>query len=494
MAGSRSIGGIYASLSLRDSGFKGGLKAAGKELKKFGKFAAKGGAIIGAGIGAGIVLAMKKASEAETMQAQLSSLLKSDDAAKDLIKTLRGLNVESPLSMQDFTKGAKQLLGVRLSADETVESLDRLSNISMGNSQQFYSLVRAFGQVKSAGRLMGQEVLQFVNAGFNPLAEISDMTGESMAALKKRMEAGKISFEEVAGAIKHATDAGGLFNGMNAKIAGTFEGKINKMKEGFNQFLIGIGTAINENVKPQLDKLNDFDFEGMGQKLGKSLSTALAGLGDTRWWDAWTLTGLAAIVDVAKTMGDYFSAVINAQGDQFESVFSAKNPKLIAAKAFLADMLSLGATPERRAEVLAKNKQEWEESKNFQAPDFAESFDKYLSATKNEKSPLAEDLKKRAEDLMYEFKAEMARNLEASENAKYQPAFNGPPRPGMPSTATDTSGIAAAKMEVNDYQRRGLSLDGGNRADVKLDKQTNLLTEIRDGIRRMSDRNTALAF
>ena len=86
-----------------------------------------------------------------------------------------------------------------------------LGDVSQGNKERFDSLTLAFAQVGSAGKLSGQDLLQFVNAGFNPLNEISKMTGESMAELKERMSAGGVSAEEVAEAFKHATSEGGQF-------------------------------------------------------------------------------------------------------------------------------------------------------------------------------------------------------------------------------------------------------------------------------------------
>ena len=67
-----------------------------------------------------------------------------------------------------------------------------LGDVSQGNKERFDSLTLAFAQVGSAGKLSGQDLLQFVNAGFNPLNEISKMTGESMAELKERMSAGGV--------------------------------------------------------------------------------------------------------------------------------------------------------------------------------------------------------------------------------------------------------------------------------------------------------------
>jgi tape measure domain-containing protein len=197
----------------------------------------------------------KPSANMETLQTQFGALLGSQEKAITLLEKLRTLNIESPLQLEDFAAGAKALLGVGMSADETAVALDKLSNISMGNTQNFDSLVRAFSQVSSAGRLMGQEVLQFVNAGFNPLAQISLQTGESMAALKERMEDGQISFKEVGNAITFATSKGGLFNEMNKQVAATFEGRINKLADAWTQLKVAIGTPIMNAVKPLIDEI-----------------------------------------------------------------------------------------------------------------------------------------------------------------------------------------------------------------------------------------------
>lgn len=263
---------------------------------------------------------LKAASDMETLQVQFGALLKSESAATDLIAKLRKLNVESPLGVEDFAQGAKQLLGVQMTADETTDALDKLSNISMGKAENFESLVRAFGQVKSAGRLMGQEVLQFVNAGFNPLTQISLQTGESMATLKKRMEDGKISFQEVAGAIRYATAAGGLFNGMNEKVAATTEGKIQKLKDSWTQLLIAFGTPINDELRPLIDKLTD-KFSTLTEK-AKKMGTQVG--------EALTVSFNAfQSGDLGKLIKDAFMAAVTSAGEY-----------LIGVMAYVGNMLN----------------------------------------------------------------------------------------------------------------------------------------------------------
>lgn len=52
---------------------------------------------------------------------------------------------------------------------------------------------------------MGQDLLQMINAGFNPLESIAAKTGETMAEVKDRMSDGRVSVEEVEQAMKDAT-------------------------------------------------------------------------------------------------------------------------------------------------------------------------------------------------------------------------------------------------------------------------------------------------
>ena len=225
---------------------------------------------------AGLKIAMAR----EQVQAQMEVLTGSAAASKKLIDATIELDQNSALSATQFQDSSKVLLGYGLSVNEVIPTLNKLSEISMGNNEKMQSLTMAFGQVRANGRLMGQEVLQMVNAGFNPLQEISRTTGESMASLRKRMEDGKVSFDEVAKAMETATSAGGRFYGMNEKMAGTTAVKIAKLQTHYQNFLAGIGKEVTPGVNNALDLINKTieDTPKRGE--------AMAG-----WWA--TLTGSA---------------------------------------------------------------------------------------------------------------------------------------------------------------------------------------------------------
>ena len=168
--------------------------------------------------GGGLIMT---AANAERTAIAFEVMLGSAGRAKEMLDQIYALGTESPFGAEDFMAAGQVLLNFGADASTVVPQLRVLGDIAAGDSEKLKSLTLAFAQMSAAGRLMGQDLLQFVNAGFNPLQEIAKKTGESMAELKKRMEQGGISASEVTDAFKSATEAGGRFHGMTARLAGS---------------------------------------------------------------------------------------------------------------------------------------------------------------------------------------------------------------------------------------------------------------------------------
>lgn len=169
--------------------------------------------------------------------------------AKNMLSDLKEQALKSPMQFQDITKGAQTLLGYGLTAQQVIPITKMLGDISGGNADKFQRLSLAFGQVNAAGRLMGQEARQMINAGFNPLQAISDKTGVSMAVLTKRMHDGQISVKDVGDAFTYATSEGGRFFGMADRQSQTLQGQFNKLSESTTFAMAEIGTSISENLQ-----------------------------------------------------------------------------------------------------------------------------------------------------------------------------------------------------------------------------------------------------
>ena len=184
---------------------------------------------------------------AEQAQVSFGVMLGSADAARVALKQLKDYADKTPMQFKDVRDATQILLQFGLTINKAIPIMKMLGDVSGGDAQKLNSLALAFGQASSAGRLMGQELLQFINAGFNPLLEISKQTGESMRELKDRMAAGGISIAEVEGAFKRATSEGGQFYGMLDAQSKTLTGSFSTLTDAFDSFL---GMATGALSKP----------------------------------------------------------------------------------------------------------------------------------------------------------------------------------------------------------------------------------------------------
>lgn len=148
-------------------------------------------------------------------------------------------------------QNAQTMLAFGASVKEVMPDLKMLGDISMGDKDKLGRLTLAFSQVRAAGKLMGQDLLQFVNAGFNPLQIISEKTGRSLGDLRKEVEEGNISFAMVKEAFNSATSEGGRFYDMTNKIAQTDFGKW----EAFKGQLSGLSMQVGGVLAPILGNL-----------------------------------------------------------------------------------------------------------------------------------------------------------------------------------------------------------------------------------------------
>lgn len=186
--------------------------------------------------------------EIEAYEISFRTLLGSQDKADALFGSLREFAVKTPMQLGDLAKGAQTLLGFGIEADKIMPTLKQIGDISMGNAEKFGSLTLAFAQMSSTGKLMGQDLLQMINAGFNPLSIIAQKTGKSIGELKKEMEQGAISTEMVADAFKTATSEGGMFYGMLEKQGEGLAGAIAQLQGAWEEALNNIGTRSQEMV------------------------------------------------------------------------------------------------------------------------------------------------------------------------------------------------------------------------------------------------------
>lgn len=215
-------------------------------------------------------------------------MLGSEEQAAAKLAEIRKMAASTPFSLDDLTSGTQTLLQFGIAVDDTTGVLQQLGDISLGNADKLQTLVRAYGKMSSAQKVTLENVTMMIDAGFNPLNQICNATGESMADLYKRISDGKVSFAELESAVASATSQGGQFyNGM-LEASQTFSGRMSTLKD---------------NVSALTGELTGGLFEALGELVVKVNEAAVSFLDDEEKMSQLkdTLGNLASVVTAAGT-------------------------------------------------------------------------------------------------------------------------------------------------------------------------------------------------
>ncbi len=228
------------------------LKGIGDEAENQGKRMTGVFKNVGAGIAAMFAVERIKSfigemisvrSEIQSLSTSFETLLGSKEKADELFGQIRKFATSTPMQLNDLAAGAQTMLGFNIEAKKVMPMLQAIGDISMGDAQKFNSLTLAFSQMSATGKLMGQDLLQMINAGFNPLAVMSEKTGKSIATLKEEMSAGSISAKQIEQAFIDATSEGGKFHGMLDKQSKTLKGALSNLQGAFADMLNDMGES-----------------------------------------------------------------------------------------------------------------------------------------------------------------------------------------------------------------------------------------------------------
>lgn len=214
-------------------------------------------------------------SEIQALEVSFRTLLGSQQASAELMRQMKEFAAATPLQLGDLAKGAQTMLGFNVDADEIMPMLKAIGDISMGDAQKFQSLTLSFSQMQSVGKLMGQDLLQMINAGFSPLAVMADKTGKSIGELKEEMSAGAISAEMVKQAFIDATSEGGQFFGMLSGQGDTVKGALAQLSGAITDMFNGIGEQSEGIIKGSVKSLQWLveNYETLGKVLAGIIAT-----------------------------------------------------------------------------------------------------------------------------------------------------------------------------------------------------------------------------
>lgn len=198
----------------------------------------------------------------------------SAEKAASITKELGDIAANTPFELPTLADTTQLLMNYGFQADDAMAKMMMLGDISQGSADKMNRIAMAYGQMSSAGKVSLEDVKQMIEAGFNPLQEISQTTGESMASLYDRISKGTISVDEITESMKRSTSEGGKYFGSMDKQSQTLEGRLSTLKDTVNaslgQALLPILQTLADDVLPKVTAyMETINWEEVGQKLGE---------------------------------------------------------------------------------------------------------------------------------------------------------------------------------------------------------------------------------
>lgn len=279
------------------------------------KTAAKvGAAAVGAASTAIVALGkigMDYNSQMEQYTTNFTTMLGSQQDAVKKVDELKKFAASTPLSMDDLAKGTQTLLAFGVESENSTGILRQLGDIALGDADKMQRLSTAFGKATAAGKVTGDTVQQMIDAGWNPLIQISNAAGETMEQTQKRMSAGKVSVEELQAAMEAVTTGTGQFAGGMEAASHTTQGLISTLQDNAR-------ALVGEVFQPISDGL-----------LGQVLPGAIEAIGQLT--TAFQTNGVSGMVTAA-------SSIIAS----FLSAFTSRLPEFITLAMSMLQTLGSG--------------------------------------------------------------------------------------------------------------------------------------------------------
>lgn len=214
-------------------------------------------------------------AEFELQKTTLGAILGDVQKANELYEQMKDLAVESPFAFKDLTTYAKQLSAYSIPVNELYDTTKMLADVSAGLGVGMDRLVLAYGQIRSASFLRGQEVRQLTEAGipileelrkqFVALGEEGITVGDVFDKISKRM----VPFEMVEKVFKDMTSEGGKFYQMQEVQAETLKGKISNLTDAYQIMFSEIGDRKSGALKGAVDLARSLaeNYEKVGRAI-----------------------------------------------------------------------------------------------------------------------------------------------------------------------------------------------------------------------------------
>ncbi len=200
------------------------------------------------------------AAQRESDLIKFETMMGDPNKAREFTTDMRQFAAKTPLRYNDLSYASSTMMQYGVSDGDVMERMQQLGDVALGDSEKFKHLSLAYSQTAAAGKLMGQDLNQMIQSGFNPLFFISEKTGKSIGELKQDMADGKVTIDDVNDALRTATQEGGKFFGAMEKQSTTFTGMQSTLQDSQDSMMAAQGEGYNDErmkgMQAELDFMN----------------------------------------------------------------------------------------------------------------------------------------------------------------------------------------------------------------------------------------------
>ncbi len=202
-------------------------------------------------------------------------MLSSESKGEALLESIKNFGINTPYQAENMLNSAKQMLAYGVSDANIMNDIRMIGEVAMGNQAKFDSLTYVYAQTQSAGRLNGQDLRQYTEAGFNPLKVLAEESGKTLEEMRDEMSKGLISAEDVTRAFKIASSEGGQFYGAMAKQMETYAGNLSMLTDIQNEIDRAMGDGYTKERQKGIEK----EIEMLSGKMGEQMQEAYSLIG-----------------------------------------------------------------------------------------------------------------------------------------------------------------------------------------------------------------------
>ena len=190
-------------------------------------------------------VAVKTAADFEQVSIAMETLIGNTQEAHRFIRDLQQFAASTPFEFTGLLESSKLLMAMGFEAKRVIPIMravgDATSALGLGQ-EGINRIIFALGQMRAAGRVTSQDMMQLTSAGINAWQMLADAAGTSVAEVKKLAEKGAIDAESALRVILEGMQR--QFGGMMDRQSSTLLGVWSNFRDQLDIMLIDLGNNI----------------------------------------------------------------------------------------------------------------------------------------------------------------------------------------------------------------------------------------------------------